>query len=127
MTRMRHRKPRLVATLIVLVAAAGGAFAGRVATAASVVPAAKLGQGSAATSPYTVSTIAYTLDVNSPQYIDQVAFTISPSTARVVRAQLSAGGAWYACTNTAGSVTCPTTSPQATATTATNLTVVATQ
>jgi hypothetical protein len=55
-----------------------------------------------------------------------VAFTIAP-TAGTVKVQVVSGGSWYACTNTAGSVTCATTSPQATAATVNQLTVVAAQ
>jgi hypothetical protein len=44
-----------------------------------------------------------------------------------VKVQLAAAGAWYSCTNTAGAVSCTTTSPQATVLSATQLTVVAVQ
>ena len=115
-----------VAGLVTLSLLVGG-MAGKAATASNTVPAGKLGQGSAATSPYTVSGVAYTLNTNRPQRIDSVAFTISPATPRIVKAQLVSGGSWYACTNVSGSVTCTTTSPQASVTTANNLTVVATQ
>ncbi len=122
------RRPRGVRPLIVAAALLAGAGIGRVATASTAVPAASLGYGSAASvSPYEASGVAYTLDPASPQEIDQVAFTLSPPTARVVEVQLAGGGAWYPCTNAFGSVTCATTSPQATATGSTELTVVATQ
>ena len=126
---MRRGRPtrRLVAAFLVLAALLGGVVAGKVATASNTVPAGKVGQGSSATSTYTISSIAYTLNANRPQNIDQVAFTISPTTARVVKARLFNAGSWYSCTNTSGSVTCATTSPQGSATTAANLTVVATQ
>lgn len=99
-----------------------GAVAGGVSTASNAVPAATLGQASAATSPYAISNVAYTLDVNNPRNVGQVAFTISPATPRVVEAKL--GGSWYPCTNVSGSVTCAT---AALATSATSLTVVASQ
>lgn len=125
---MRRTRPtRLVAASFVVAALLGGAIAGRVATASTSVPNGNLGQGSSATSAYTISSIAYTLSVNSPQNIDQVSFTISPTTARVVRVRLFNAGSWYSCTNTSGSVTCATTSPQGSASTAANLSVVATQ
>jgi hypothetical protein len=85
------------------------------------------GLGSSSISGYTVSGVSYTLNATNPQNIDQVAFTISPSTATTVKARLSSSGSWYACTNTAGSVTCATTSPQATVSGATSLEIVATQ
>ena len=69
----------------------------------------------------------YLLNSTTPTNLDQVAFSITPTTASVVKAQLASGGSWYTCTNTTGSVTCNTTSPQATAAAATQLTVVAAQ
>ncbi len=95
-------------------------------TAANTVPASSAGSGSGAITGYTVSGITYTLNGTDPRDIDQVAFTIAPTAANTVRAQLVAGGAWYACVNTAGSVTCDTTvGTQATAAAADQLTVVA--
>ena len=118
---------RLAAVTLVFGALLVGGVAGKAATNSNTVPAGTVGQGSAAASPYTVSSVSYTLNANSPQSIDQVAFTISPATPRVVKAQLFGGGPWYSCTNSAGSVTCATTSPQGSAGTASNLLVVATQ
>lgn len=95
-------------------------------TAANTVPASSAGSGSGAITGYTVSGITYTLNGTDPRDIDQVAFTIAPTAANTVRAQLVSGGAWYACVNTAGSVTCDTTvGTQATAAAADQLTVVA--
>lgn len=121
------RRPRFLAAVLVVVGLAAGALAGRAATAANTVPAGRLGQGSAAATPYSISNVAYTLNGNSPQNIDLVAFSISPTNARVVKARLYDAGPWYSCTNTAGSVTCPTTSPQGSAATAATLTIVAGQ
>jgi hypothetical protein len=118
---------RYVVAGLILGALAGGSLAGHAATASNSVPNATLGQGSTAISPYTISSVAYTLNTSSPQNVDAVSFTISPSNPRVVKVQLATGGSWYACTNTSGSVSCTTTSPQATATTVNNLTVVASQ
>ena len=78
-------------------------------------------------SGYTVSAVVYGLNATTPTNLDQVAFTISPVAATTVKIQLAAAGSWYSCTNTAGSVTCNTTAPQATVAAATQLTVVATQ
>jgi hypothetical protein len=118
---------RFVPIALVLLALLTGSMLGRAATAANTVPAGQLGQGSQATAAYTISGISYSLDVTNPRNVAQVAFTVSPSTARVVKARLNNAGSWYTCTNTGGSVSCATTSPAIAATSATNLTVVATQ
>lgn len=118
---------RLVPVALVLLAVLAGSVIGRVATAANTVPAGLAGQGSQATTAYTISGVSYTLDVNNPRNVAQVSFTISPSNARVVSVRLFNAGSWYTCTNSSGSVTCATTSPAVAATSANNLTVVATQ
>lgn len=118
---------RLLLLALVLAAVLVGAALGRVATAANTVPTSLAGQGSTATSAYTISSVVYTLNVSNPRYVSQVAFTISPTNPRVVKARLYNAGSWYACTNTSGSVVCATTSPLLAATSAVNLTVVATQ
>jgi hypothetical protein len=125
--RGRRFRGRALVASAVFAALLTGAIAGRVSTASNTVPAGTVGQGSSVTSTYAISAIAYTLNIDSPQNIDQIAFTISPTTARVVKARLYDAGPWYSCTNTSGSVTCATTSPQGSATAAANLTVVATQ
>lgn len=118
---------RYVVAGLILGALAAGSVAGKAATSSNTVPAGTVGQGSTAISPYTISGVGYTLDANSPQNVDAVSFTISPATPRVLKAQLVSGGSWYSCTNTSGSVSCTTTSPQANVSTAHNLTVVASQ
>ena len=72
------------------------------------------------------SGVAYTLNASTPSNIDAVTFTLNPTAASVVKAQLVSGGGYYSCTNAAGSVTCATTSPQATVAAANQLTVLAT-
>ena len=126
---MRHSRRRLgrraiVATgaLVAVLSVSGYAF-----TASNTVPNASLGQGSNTISGYTVSSVAYNLNASNPANLDSVTFTISPSTASTVKVQLASGGSWYSCTNTSGSVSCATTSPQATAAAATSLNVVASQ
>lgn len=114
-------------TIVVSVLALGISLGVYAYAATNTVPSSTAGAGSGTISGYTVSSIAYTLNSTTPTNLDQVAFTIAPTTATVVKAQLASGGSWYSCTNTAGSVTCNTTSPQATAAAATQLTVVATQ
>lgn len=116
-----RRRTVLVALLALAVACGVYAYA-----ATNTVPGSNAGSGSGAISGYTVSSIAYTLNATTPTNLDQVAFTIAPTTG-TVKAQLAAAGSWYSCTNSAGSVTCTTTSPQATAAGATQLTVVAAQ
>jgi hypothetical protein len=94
--------------------------------ASNTVPGTEAGSGSGAISGYTVSSVAYGLNSTTPTNIDSVTFTISPTSAGTVKIQLASGGSWYSCTNTSGSVSCNTTSPQATVAAATQLTVVAT-
>ena len=121
--RLRRKRNRylLAAVAAAIVAPAAYAF-----TASNTVPNSNAGSGSGTISGYTVSNVAYTLNASNPQNVDQVAFTIAPTTG-TVKAQLVSGGSWYACTNSAGSVTCATTSPQATAAAVNQLTVVAAQ
>jgi len=110
----------LVAAIAICVAVAGYAF-----TASNTVPNASLGQGANVISGYTVSGISYNQNGSNPGNIDSVTFTISPAAAGTVTIQLVSGGSWYSCTNTSGSVSCATTSPQATASAANSLNVVA--
>ena len=118
---------RLTARLgVVAVAVAGTAGAAQAFTASNTVPASNAGSGSTAISGYTVSSVSYTVDSTTPTNLNAVAFTISPTTG-TVKVRLSASGSWYSCTNTSGSVSCATTSPQATVAAADNLTVVAAQ
>jgi hypothetical protein len=120
---LRSRKALIVATLVVgIVTVVGTSFA---FTASNTVPNASLGQGSNTISGYTVSSVVYTQNGTTPSNIDQVAFTLSPTAAGTVKVQLASGGAWYACSNSSGSVTCDTTSPQADAGSADALSVVA--
>jgi hypothetical protein len=117
---------RLLSAVLVALALLAGAALGRAATAANSVPAGLVGQGSQAVTPYSISNVAYSLDVNDPQNVAQVTFTISPSNPRVVKARLYNGGSWYSCSNAGGTVTCSTGSAVA-ATSAKQLTVVASQ
>ena len=121
--RWRRKRNRYLAAAAIAAIVAPAAYA---FPAANTVPASSAGSGSGAISGYTVSNVAYTLNASNPQNVDQVAFTISPTTG-TVKVQVVSGGSWYACTNTAGSVTCATTSPQATAAAVNQLTVVAAQ
>jgi hypothetical protein len=119
-TRMRRRAMLISAVLAVVLSIGGYAF-----TASNTVPNASLGQGANVISGYTVSSVAYNLNASTPSNVDSVSFTISPAAATSVKIQLAAAGSWYSCTNTSGSVSCATTSPQATASAASSLNVVA--
>ena len=123
MTFLRRRRRTMIVALLAL-AIGTGVYA---YAAANTVPGSNAGSGSGTISGYTISSIVYTLNSTTPTNLDQVAFTIAPTTTSTVKVQLAAAGSWYSCTNTAGSVTCNTTSPQATAVGATQLTVVAAQ
>ena len=115
---------RLAPSLVIAVVVGASAYA---CTASNTVPATSAGSGSGAISGYTVTNVSYSLNASTPSNIDAVAFTLSPTSAGTVKVQLVSGGSWYSCTNTAGSVSCATTSPQATAATANQLTVLAVQ
>ena len=119
--RVSRTRAAVVAVIAVLLAFGVYAFA-----ASNTVPGTEAGSGSGAISGYTVSSVAYGLNSTTPTNIDSVTFTISPTSAGTVKIQLASGGSWYSCTNTSGSVSCNTTSPQATVAAATQLTVVAT-
>jgi hypothetical protein len=121
--RWRRKRNRYLAAVAIAAIVAPAAYA---FTAANTVPSSSAGSGSGAISGYTVSSVSYTLNASNPQNVDQVAFTISP-TSGTVKVQVVSGGSWYACTNSSGSVTCATTSPQATAAAVNQLTVVAAQ
>jgi hypothetical protein len=119
---LARRRTALVAIAAIAVGCGVYAYA-----ATNTVPGSTAGAGSGTISGYTVSNIAYALNATTPTNLDQVAFTIAPTAASTVKVQLASGGSWYSCANAAGSVTCNTTSPQATAAAATQLTVVASQ
>lgn len=120
------RRRLVLGTLFLLAAVIGAAF-GNGSTNSNTVPAGLVGQASTPITTYTITNVAYALDVNNPRFVGQVTFTISPANPRVVRARFFNAGSWYTCTNAAGSVTCLATAPTVPATSANNLTVVATQ
>ena len=126
---MRKRRRQLLRPALagVLAAWAVGAGSGWALGASNGVPTSRAGQGSQTISPYSISGLVYVLNSNAPQNIDRVTFSIAPTNATSVKVKLT--GTWRACTNSAGSVSCPTTSPQANINSAngTNLTVVAVQ
>ena len=120
------RRKRLRIAIPLVIAAAVLAFASYAFTAANTVPPSSAGSGSGAITGYTISNIGYNLNASTPTDLDGVTFTITPAAASQVKVQLAGGGSWYSCGNAAGSVTCNTTSPQATVAGATTLTVVST-
>ena len=120
----RLPRRRLIVVAVLAIGIASGVYA---YTATNIVPNSSAGSGSGAISGYTVTSVAYGLNATTPTNLDQVAFSIAPTTTSTLKVQLAAAGSWYTCTNAAGSATCNTTTPQATAVAATQLTVVAAQ
>jgi hypothetical protein len=112
-----------IAGIALLLALTGIVYTG--ATASNTIPTTRVGSGSGTVTPYTFSNLIYIHNVNSPQQIQTVNFTISPTDAAFVKIQLTATGAWYTCTNSAGNVNCATSSPQALASAPDQLTIVA--
>ena len=119
----RTKRFALAALLAGIVASSAYAF-----TASNTVPATNGGSGQGAISGYTASAVSYSLNTSNPQNIDAVTFTLDKA-ATTVKVQLVSAGTWYACTNVSGNNwSCNTTvGTQATAATANQLTVVATQ
>jgi len=99
-------------------------------TASNTVPDTKAGDGQGTITGYSVASVHYVLNTSDPSKVDSVTFTLdtAPIAGSTIQARLdSAGSTWYICTNTGVNVTCNTTSPQATATTANELRVVVAQ
>ena len=119
------RSSRLVRLLHigVLLALIGTAYG---FTAGDTVSKSKAGDGTGPISGYTASNVQYQLDSTSPQNVDSVTMTLNatPANGSTMRIRLYPAGPWYACTNSAASLTCATTAPQATAVASTQLTVV---
>jgi hypothetical protein len=114
--------PRFGLAARVALALAGLTLTGAVYayTGANSAPASKAGVGSGSIAGYTISSVTYNLDATSPQNIDSVTVALSttPTTGSTIKIGLagsSGGTTWYSCTNAGATLTCPTTSPQATA------------
>lgn len=125
--RKRLGVTRLFAAGIGAVTIAGGAYA---FTASNTVNTSVAGSGSGVISGYTVSAVHYNLNATTPANIDSVTFTVdsAPPAGSSVKVKLvAAGSTYYSCTNVTTAVTCTTTSPQATVSTADQLLVVAAQ
>lgn len=96
-------------------------------TASNTVPVTKAGAGAQAVSGYTVTNVHYNLNASDPRNIDSVTFDVDagPPAGATMKAKLEAAGTtWYACTASGVTLTCTTTSPQATAAAADELSVV---
>lgn len=119
----RASKFFLIAMVALVFASVGTAFA-----AANIVPASNAGDGAGAVSGYTISAVHYNLNTGNPQNIDSVTFTTNltvPAGSTVTIKLVAAGTPWYTCTGQGGtSISCDTTSPQATVVLATSLRVV---
>lgn len=129
----KKQKITIIMAVLIALVIGGGVYA---FTASNTVPNTTAGSGSGTVSGYTVSNLHYNLNATTPNNIDSLTFTITPAVPSAgsgkvtISATLSAGGPnTYTCTtDTAGTtVTCPTTSPQLTASTLTSVTVVAAQ
>lgn len=124
MSTRKNRSRRLLVTVLFAGVLASAAYA---FTASNTVPGTNAGNGATAISGYSATSVVYNLNATTPSNIDSVNFTITPAAASTVKVQLVTAGSWYSCTNTAGSVSCNTTSPQATVSASNNLTVLAVQ
>lgn len=122
----RSRTARLLVTLLVAACSASSAYAYTASIGNTTGTAG--GFGSGGITKYTPNSAAFTLDTTgNPQNITQVVVSLNPTNEQSASLQLSNGSAWYTCT-TGASITCTTTSPQATVTSGLNqLTVVAAQ
>lgn len=101
----RTLKVSLIVILVTIISATAYAFA-----AANTVPATKAGDGSGTISGYTVSNIAYNLNVTDPSTIDSVDFTLSAAAVAAKIKLVAAGSTWITCTVVTGNDwTCDTT------------------
>lgn len=115
---------------IVVVGALGAAAVWAVPAvfaASNTVGSSAVGEGTGTVSGYTASAVDYTLNATNPGNIDAVNFTVNtaPPAGSTIKVKLvSSGSDWYTCTNVTTAISCTTTSPQATASTANELRVV---
>jgi len=110
---------------VAILAGAGFAF-----TAANTVPVTKGGEGTGTITGYNVASVHYTLNTADPTKVDSAAFAldVAPVAGSTIKIRLETASAnWYPCTFTGVNVTCITTSPAASATTANQLQVVVAQ
>ena len=107
----RFRGRAILGGAVVVGAIGVGLFA---FTASNTVPDTKAGDGTGAVTGYVVSSVHYGLNATDPTLADSVTFDLdsTPIAGSTIRTNIGAN--WYSCTNTAATVTCVTTSPQAT-------------
>jgi len=124
MSNTRKRRRRSVA--IILAAAVAMALAAYAFTATNTVPATSAGDGSAAISGYTISSVQYQLESGAPANLDSVTFTTSAA-ANTVKAKVQASSTTYTdCTGGPTAWTCDF-SPNPTVVSADQLRVIAVQ
>ena len=119
--------PKILIIAIIAAIVAGGVYA---FTASNTVPTSQVGEGQGAVSGYDVSSVHYNLNASDPTLIDSVTFNLdtAPGAGSTIQVKLiDTGSDWYACTNTGTSVSCNTTSPQASVAETNHLTVVVAQ
>lgn len=118
------RKPLVRAMIVTVILVATAAIVlSQAFIASNTVPTSNAGSGSNTVSGYTVSNIDYNLNATGAEDIDSVEFDLSPTNADTAVIKLDAQQ--YSCTLVAGHATCDTTSPQATVTPVTSLSVIA--
>lgn len=125
--RLEHRLPLLIAIGAVVAIGVGIAVA---YTATNTVPASRAGEGAGVVSGYNITNVHYVLNVTDPTKIDGVSYDLdtAPVAGSTIKTKLvSAGTTWYTCTNVGVTITCNTTSPQATVATANELKIVVAQ
>jgi hypothetical protein len=120
----RSRKKRLILAFICAGLVAIGSYA---YTASSTVDPTTAGAGSGAVSAYTASNLVYNYRSSNATRVDSVTFDISPTNPATIKVRLAPAGSWYSCVNSAGSVTCDTTTPGATVSGSTQFTLIAGQ
>lgn len=99
MSQNRSRRRRR--TALIVAAAAALAFAAYAFTASNTVDPSKAGDGYAAISGYTVTSVAYVLATN-PANIDKVTFTLSATATTVKAKVVNASTTYDSCSNTGG-------------------------
>jgi hypothetical protein len=108
---MFKKSMKTLILVIVIIAISGFTFA---FAAANTVGNTKAGEGSGTVTGYAVSSVVYTLNATTPGNIDSVAFTLDTAAALVKIRLVSSTGPWYTCSAGGTTITCATTSPQAT-------------
>ena len=96
----KHRTSKTLGIVLVVGVIAAGTYA---FTAGNTVPASRAGDGTGLVSGYTVGSLDYnetSATDTDPSTIESVDFTLTGDADRV-KAQLVAGGTWYACTKNA--------------------------